>query len=147
MTTSDKPLSEAMMFQFAELPLDRDYRKTSSISRTKSQNLIVSNLVVLLSLLNPLKPGVKSREWRCSWSSADRRCSNYIWVVDNFIAYQGVTYIRGFTVVINSLEPGDTHIQADPVCALFKIGWHLQNFPGPVSFLIHQIFHNNWANI
>ena len=28
-----------------------------------------------------------SREWRCSWSSADRRCSNYIWVIDNFIAY------------------------------------------------------------
>ena len=27
-----------------------------------------------------------SREWRCSWSSADRRCSNYIWVIDNVIA-------------------------------------------------------------
>ena len=37
------------------------YRKTSSISRTKSQNLYVSNLVMQLSLLNPLKPGVKSR--------------------------------------------------------------------------------------
>ena len=24
---------------------------------------------------------VLSREWRCSWSSADRRCSNYIWVI------------------------------------------------------------------
>ena len=36
-----------------------------------------------------------SREWRCSWSSADRRCSNYIWVIDNFIAYQGASYIRG----------------------------------------------------
>ena len=38
-----------------------------------------------------------SREWRCSWSSSDRRCSNYIWVIDNFIAYQGTSYIRGFT--------------------------------------------------
>ena len=28
-----------------------------------------------------------SREWRCSWSSADRRCSNYIWVINNFIGY------------------------------------------------------------
>ena len=27
---------------------------------------------------------VLSREWRCSWSSADRRCSNYIWVISNF---------------------------------------------------------------
>ena len=30
---------------------------------------------------------VLSREWRCGWSSADRRCSNYIWVVSNFITY------------------------------------------------------------
>ena len=36
--------------------------------------------------------------WRCSWSSANRRCSNYIWVINNFIAYLGVTYIRDFTV-------------------------------------------------
>ena len=26
---------------------------------------------------------VLSGEWRCSWSSADRRCSNYIWVINN----------------------------------------------------------------
>ena len=40
-----------------------------------------------------------SWEWRCSWSSADRRCTNYIWVINNFIAHKGATYIRGFTVV------------------------------------------------
>ena len=28
-----------------------------------------------------------SQEWRCSWSSADGRCFNYIWVINNFIAY------------------------------------------------------------
>ena len=37
------------------------YRKTSSISRTKSQNLNVSCTVLRLSSLNPLKPGVKLR--------------------------------------------------------------------------------------
>ena len=37
------------------------YCKTSSISHTKSQNLNVSNLFLQLSLLNPLKPGGKSR--------------------------------------------------------------------------------------
>ena len=37
------------------------YRETSNISRTKSQNLNVSHLVLHLSLSNPLKPGVKSR--------------------------------------------------------------------------------------
>ena len=58
--------------------------KISNISRTKSQNLNDSDLLLKSSLPNPLKPG---REWRCSWSSADRRCSNYIWVIDNSIAY------------------------------------------------------------
>ena len=42
---------------------------------------------------------VLSREWRCSWSSADRRCSNYIWVINDFIAYLGVSYIRGLMVL------------------------------------------------
>ena len=42
---------------------------------------------------------VLSREWRCSWSSADRRCSNYIWVIDNLITYWGAYYIRDLTVV------------------------------------------------
>ena len=41
---------------------------------------------------------VLSWEWRCSWSSADRRCSNYIWMINSFVAYLGATYIRGFTV-------------------------------------------------
>ena len=44
---------------------------------------------------------VLSWEWRCSWSSADRRCSNCIWVINNFITYEGATYIRGFTVFKN----------------------------------------------
>ena len=42
---------------------------------------------------------VLSREWRCNWSSADRQCSNYIWVINNFIGYWGVPYIRGFMVI------------------------------------------------
>ena len=37
------------------------YRKTSSISRTKSQNFNVSCILLQLSSLNPLKPGVKLR--------------------------------------------------------------------------------------
>ena len=42
---------------------------------------------------------VLSREWRCSWSSADRWCSNYIWMINNFIAYEGVAYIWGLRVI------------------------------------------------
>ena len=37
------------------------YRKTSSISRTKLQNLNASCILLQLSPLNPLKPGVKLR--------------------------------------------------------------------------------------
>ena len=37
------------------------YRKTSSISRTKSQSLTVSCILLQLSSLNPLKPDVKLR--------------------------------------------------------------------------------------
>ena len=37
------------------------YRKVSNIRRTKSPNLNVSRLALLLSLPNPLKPGVKLR--------------------------------------------------------------------------------------
>ena len=48
---------------------------------------------------------VLSREWRCSWSSADRQCSNYIWVINKIIAYQGATYIRDLTVTVQNMAP------------------------------------------
>ena len=59
--------------------------------------------MILVSTCSCLCPShwsqVLSREWRCSWSSADRRCSNYIWVIDNFITFYGASYIRDLTVV------------------------------------------------
>ena len=54
-----------------------------NIRRTKSQNLNVSRLFSQLALPNPLKPGFKSR--MKMW--LDRRCSNYIWVINNFFPY------------------------------------------------------------
>ena len=50
----------------------------SNISHTKFQTLNVSPLVLQLFLPSPL---------RCSWNSADRRCHDYISVINNFIAY------------------------------------------------------------
>ena len=41
---------------------------------------------------------VLSRKWRCSWSSADRRCSNYIWVINNLMAHKDASCIRDLTV-------------------------------------------------
>ena len=78
---------------FAEYPCfcateeDGTYRQTSNISRTKSPNLNVSRLVLQLSLPKPLKPAVKSRMKMQLECSADRRCSNYIYVIHNLIAY------------------------------------------------------------
>ena len=58
--------------------------------------------MILVSSCNCLCPihwnQGSNQEWRCSWSSADRRCSNYIWVINKFTAYKGVSYIRGLTV-------------------------------------------------
>ena len=60
------------------------YHKISNISLTKSQNLDVFRLGCLCAIY---WSHVLSGEWRSSWSSADRRCSNYIWVINNLIAY------------------------------------------------------------
>ena len=58
---------------------------------------------IILILWNKSSPiqiayQVWSPEWRCSWSSSDRRCSNYIWVINNFTAYQGAAFIWGVRV-------------------------------------------------
>ena len=42
-------------------PKTESHRKTSSISRTKSQNINVSCILLQLCPLNPLKPGVELR--------------------------------------------------------------------------------------
>ena len=57
-------------------------------------------LVSSWSCLCPIQwSQVLRREWRCSWNSAHRGCANYIWVIDNFIAYLGAAYIRDLTVI------------------------------------------------
>ena len=43
----------------AHIRMGHHYRQVSNISRTQSQNIPVSRLVLQLSLPNPLKPGVK----------------------------------------------------------------------------------------
>ena len=59
--------------------------------------------MILISSCSRLCPiywsQVLNWEWRCSWSSADRRCSNYIWVINNIIAYKDASYIRDLTVI------------------------------------------------
>ena len=58
------------------------YHQASYIRWTISQDLNVSCLVLQLSLPHPLK---LSWEWKYSWSSADRRCSNNILMIKNIL--------------------------------------------------------------
>ena len=56
-------------------------------------------LVLYCNCLCPIHwSQVLSGLWRCRWGSADRHCSVYIWVINNFIAYWGAAYIRVLTV-------------------------------------------------
>ena len=56
-------LSMYCLFNISLRPcvVDMKYHQTSYINHTKSQNLNVSNLVLEMTLPNPLKPGVKLR--------------------------------------------------------------------------------------
>ena len=78
--------------------LQVNYRKISNISHTKSKHSNASR-IARSCLCATYWSQVLSGEWRCSWSSADRRCFNYIWLINNLIACKDVTYIRDLTVV------------------------------------------------
>ena len=73
------------------------------------------------SCLSPIHwSQVLSQEWRCSWSSAERWCSNYIWMISQLIVYLGVSYIRGLMVDGVSIE---MHLKILSVfCQLFCSG-------------------------
>ena len=76
--------------------------KAHQITKLRS---FLSRLAVFFA---QLKLGDISRGWRCSWSSADRQCSNYIWVINNYIAYLCTTYIGGLMLVLR-LTPNREH--------------------------------------
>ena len=68
------------------------YRQTYNTSSTKSQTYIF--FVSSNSWLCPIHwSQVLNREWRCSCSSADRRCSKYICVINNLIGYKGAAIL------------------------------------------------------
>ena len=84
------------------LVLKMIYRKISNIRHTNFPNLNFSRLGLYLSL--PVYwSQVLNGKWRCSWSSANRWCSNYIWVINNLIAYYSASSIRHFTVFSGKL--------------------------------------------
>ena len=87
--TSEFPAQRASNAETASIwwrhhtqPLYNDTVNTS-ISAPNPKTLNVSRLVLLLCPIHWSL--VSSREWSCSWSSADRRCSNYIWVITELL--------------------------------------------------------------
>ena len=64
-----------------------NYCQTSNISRTKSPKPKCFSSSLAFVFAQSVEARWSGREWRYSWSSADRRCSNYIWVTNIFIAF------------------------------------------------------------
>ena len=78
-------------------------RQISDVRRTESPKMF---LVSSCGCFCPIFwSHVLSWEWRCSWSSAERRGYKYIWVINILIVYKGASYIRYFTVVPFCLRP------------------------------------------
>ena len=63
------------------------YCQISNISCTEKPKTLMFIVLSCGGLCAIFWSQVLSRKWRCSWSSADRWCSNYIWMINNFIAY------------------------------------------------------------
>ena len=108
-------------------------------------------LVLSCGCLRPIHwSHVLSREWRCSWSSADRRCCNYIWVINNFIANQGATYIRGLTVIIASdmMIPlhGNAFRITYPFCGESYGHWWIPLTKGQQCWALMLFFMSAWTN-
>ena len=76
---------------------------------------------------------VLSRELRCSWSSAGRRCSNYIWVINNLIAHQCASHIRDMTVSSMLLLAERSAVQRAVARILVMIYTFTEYYSGPHS--------------
>ena len=85
----DKPLSEPMMTQCIDVPWNIWY-KSHQIPKLKCFPSCLA-IVFAQSIEARL-----SREWRCSWS-IDRRCSGYIWGINNLLPTK---VHKGFTVCV-----------------------------------------------
>ena len=98
------------------------YRQISNIRHTNPQTYML--LIPSCSCLSSIHwSQVLSREWRCSWSSADRRCSNYIWVINNFIACYDVSHFRALMVLQSSIFKIFTCFRTNLRCYLFPNKW------------------------
>ena len=108
-------------------------------------------LVLCCSCLCPIHwSQVLSQEWRCSWSSPDRRCSNYIWVIcllgcDLYWRFDGNSF-PCVLVGINGLicEKWNNHVFA--FCMILRLLWQVNIGSSNGLLLVrHQAI--TWANV
>ena len=110
------------------LHMSNEYRYTCNID-VPTQNLNVS----FCSCLCPIHwSQVLSQDWRCNWSSADRRCSSYVWMMNNVIAYQVAFCIRGLTIWQERLNVV-TKLKNVKLNIYIYIAYHKNHFHGVVS--------------
>ena len=89
-------------------------------------------------------------KWRCSWSSADRRCSIYIWVINNLIAYEVASYIRCMTVYMQQfisvpycpIAYNTSQELWTSVLVVFDLVW----YQSILLFIISGLVHLHWSN-
>ena len=87
-----------------------NYREISNISRTKSQNINVSHLVLQLSLPNPMKPGVRNEDVVGTAPTGDAPTTSewsykmqlYFHVSQTDWAWQGLMFVSSWQVIRRS---------------------------------------------
>ena len=82
---------------------------------------------------------VFSPEWKCKSSSADRRSPNHIWMINNIIANEGTSYIRGLMVlhILSRLTLYIVHIDFTAM-RLFCFINHVYRAPSNNNYMVQQ---------
>ena len=78
---------------------------------------------------------------RCSWSSTNRWCSNYIWVINKFISYYGATYIWGLTVSTRIIQGCCTETGAIQGCEAMYIKAEMSRSEVLLKKIHHYLTH------
>ena len=126
----ERLIKTVFQMSYPALAMQSIYCQISNTRRTNIQNFLMFRVSSFSCLCPSYWCQLLGREWRCSWSCADRRCFNYIWVINDFIARWSVTYIRDLTVHV--IELMDQFIA--PRSMLCKSSMHL-----PCPSRLHSI--------
>ena len=83
----NKPLPEPLLAYFTQAFMHHKATVKSLTEATPNPKTYMFLISACSCLCTIYWSQVLSGKWRCSWSSPNRRCSNYIWVINNSIDY------------------------------------------------------------